>query len=406
MGIQIELNKGRVPVKVWTRDIEPEAIQQLLNVASLPIVQGHVAAMPDVHAGIGATVGSVIPTRQAIIPAAVGDHSGGGGRGYRLRHERGAHDAVRRGFAGQSAPAAHGHRARRAVRFRAARGQPDAWQRLAAGRAGARAAAGRHRRQASGADEDAAPFQRNLAVPAWHAGRRQSLHRTVPGRGRGGVGDAAFGVARHRQRHWPLFHRRRAEGHAAPPHAPAGSRSRLFQRGFGAVRRLRGGGDVGAGLRPAQPAADAGGGARRVEAGFAAVQARRRGDQLPPQLRGARAAFRRKPVHHPQGRDFGTGGRTGHHPRQHGRALVHRARAGQRAILPLVRARGGTAHEPQRRYSRFDLETQTAGIECRKDGGVVDEIPAAYKDIDQVMDNQRDLVEIVHTLKQVLCVKG
>ena len=72
MGIQLELNKGRVPVKVWTRDIEAAAMQQLLNVANLPIVHGHVAAMPDVHAGIGATVGSVIPTRQAIIPAAVG----------------------------------------------------------------------------------------------------------------------------------------------------------------------------------------------------------------------------------------------------------------------------------------------------------------------------------------------
>ena len=72
MGIQIELNKGRVPVKIWTRDVEHDAIQQLLNVASLPVVFGHVAAMPDVHAGIGATVGSVIPTRQAIIPAAVG----------------------------------------------------------------------------------------------------------------------------------------------------------------------------------------------------------------------------------------------------------------------------------------------------------------------------------------------
>ncbi|MCH2222811.1 MAG: RtcB family protein, partial [Dechloromonas sp.] len=72
MGIQLELNKARVPVKIWTRDIEAEAMQQLLNVASLPIVHGHVAAMPDVHAGIGATVGSVIPTRQAIIPAAVG----------------------------------------------------------------------------------------------------------------------------------------------------------------------------------------------------------------------------------------------------------------------------------------------------------------------------------------------
>jgi tRNA-splicing ligase RtcB len=72
MGIQFALNKGRVPVKVWTRDIEPEAIRQLLNVAALPIVRSHIAAMPDVHAGKGATVGSVIPTLRAIIPAAVG----------------------------------------------------------------------------------------------------------------------------------------------------------------------------------------------------------------------------------------------------------------------------------------------------------------------------------------------
>ena len=55
---------------------------------------------------------------------------------------------------------------------------------------------------------------------------------------------------------------------------------------------------------------------------------------------------------------------------------------------------------------REDLVSQTAGVECRKDKGVIDEIPGAYKDIDQVMENQIDLVEIVHTLKQVLCVKG
>lgn len=49
---------------------------------------------------------------------------------------------------------------------------------------------------------------------------------------------------------------------------------------------------------------------------------------------------------------------------------------------------------------------QTEGVECRKDGGVLDEIPGAYKDIDAVRANQSDLVEVVHTLKQVLCVKG
>jgi tRNA-splicing ligase RtcB len=46
------------------------------------------------------------------------------------------------------------------------------------------------------------------------------------------------------------------------------------------------------------------------------------------------------------------------------------------------------------------------GVECRKDDGVLDEIPGAYKDIDQVMAAQTDLVEIVHTLKQVMCIKG
>ena len=57
-------------------------------------------------------------------------------------------------------------------------------------------------------------------------------------------------------------------------------------------------------------------------------------------------------------------------------------------------------------FTRDDLIAQTDGVECRKDSGVIDEIPGAYKDIDAVMRAQKDLVDIVHTLKQVLCVKG
>ena len=57
-------------------------------------------------------------------------------------------------------------------------------------------------------------------------------------------------------------------------------------------------------------------------------------------------------------------------------------------------------------FSLDDLIKQTEGIECRKDGGVLDEIPGAYKPIDQVMSQQQDLVEVVATLKQVVCVKG
>jgi tRNA-splicing ligase RtcB len=62
--------------------------------------------------------------------------------------------------------------------------------------------------------------------------------------------------------------------------------------------------------------------------------------------------------------------------------------------------------EAKRRFNRIDLAKQTEGVECRKDGGVIDEIPAAYKDIDVVMANQSDLVDVVHTLKQVMCIKG
>jgi len=59
----------------------------------------------------------------------------------------------------------------------------------------------------------------------------------------------------------------------------------------------------------------------------------------------------------------------------------------------------------KKQFSVEDLMQQTAGVECRKDEGVLDEIPGAYKPIDEVMQNQSDLVEVVATLKQVVCVK-
>jgi tRNA-splicing ligase RtcB (3'-phosphate/5'-hydroxy nucleic acid ligase) len=106
-----------------------------------------------------------------------------------------------------------------------------------------------------------------------------------------------------------------------------------------------------------------------------------------------------------------------------------RAREGELGIIPgsmgarsyIVRGKGSAdsfdscAHGAGRRMSRNaaqkcfkveDLASQTRGVICRKDRGVIDEIPGAYKDIDEVMANQADLVEVVHTLKQVLCVKG
>ena len=70
--IKKKLTKGKSPVLIWTDEVESAALDQLKNMANLPVIHGHIAVMPDVHMGKGATVGSVIPTRAAIIPAAVG----------------------------------------------------------------------------------------------------------------------------------------------------------------------------------------------------------------------------------------------------------------------------------------------------------------------------------------------
>ena len=106
-----------------------------------------------------------------------------------------------------------------------------------------------------------------------------------------------------------------------------------------------------------------------------------------------------------------------------------RARRGDVAIIPgsmgaksyIVRGKGSkhsltscshgagrmlSRTQARKKYTAEDVRTQTSGVECRKDLNVVDELPAAYKDIDKVMEAQQDLVEIVHTLKQVVCVKG
>ena len=72
MPIKQVIIKGKVPVKIYTDDIDPGAYDQLCNLAQLPFIHSHIAVMPDVHAGIGATIGSVIPTKGAIVPAAVG----------------------------------------------------------------------------------------------------------------------------------------------------------------------------------------------------------------------------------------------------------------------------------------------------------------------------------------------
>lgn len=89
MPIKQIIKSSRVPVKIWTNDVDEGSIRQLKNVADLPFVFHHVAAMPDVHVGMGATIGSVIATKGAVIPAAVGVDIGCGMAAVKLNLERG-----------------------------------------------------------------------------------------------------------------------------------------------------------------------------------------------------------------------------------------------------------------------------------------------------------------------------
>ena len=72
MPIHRTLPSAGVPIQLWTDEVDEPSLRQLANTAGLPFVFHHVAAMPDVHLGIGATVGSVVATRGAVVPAAVG----------------------------------------------------------------------------------------------------------------------------------------------------------------------------------------------------------------------------------------------------------------------------------------------------------------------------------------------
>jgi len=86
--------------------------------------------------------------------------------------------------------------------------------------------------------------------------------------------------------------------------------------------------------------------------------------------------------------------------------ISNRGAALRRLLDAIRKALTGSRTQAGRQFTVADLERQTEGVVCRKDPGVLDEIPGAYKDIDAVMANQDDLVEVLHTLKQILCVKG
>lgn len=398
MSIKRTIETGSVPVKVWTEDIDEASQRQLANIAGLPFVHHHVAAMPDVHLGIGATVGSVIATQRAIIPAAVGVDIGCGMCAARTSLEAKDLDEKRL----------------KKVFDQISRDVP-----VGRGQHGeASAPAGQAQAFAAGL---AAIQARHPALTA----RGAKAQDWVCQLGSLGGGNHFIELCLDEsQRVWVMLHSgSRGIGNRIGTYFIERARARALR-----MNRQLPDMDL-AWFDEGSPEFD-----EYVEAvAWAQDYARvNREVMLGLVLAAMRRHLRRFEVvaeavncHH------------NYVEREHHfdadvwvtRKGAIRAGLGQLGIIPgsmgaksfIVRGKGNAdsfescAHGAGRRMSRSaarkrftaeDLERQTRGVICRKDSGVVDEIPGAYKRIDTVMDNQTDLVEVVHTLKQVLCVKG
>ena len=385
------------PIKAWTHGVpvEPEARKQLKNIAELPFIHGHVAVMPDVHLGRGATVGSVIPTKGAIIPAAVGVDIGCG---------------------------------MAAVMTNITAAQlPDSLKKIRAGiEAVIPVGQGSHKQPPRRAE--AAWYQRHKsgyeAIEAKHPKIAEKKSAALQIGTLGGGNHFIEICLDEADRVWVMLH--------------SGSRNIGNRIGQYFIAKAKEEVEA-AGLKlPDRDLAWLGEGTDAfndyVEAvGWAQDYARSNRDVM------MGAALK---VLHDTWPDITTMevAVNCHHNyverEEHfgervwlTRKGAVRAGKGELGIIPgsmgarsfIVRGKGnpdsfescshgaGRAMSRTAAKERFTLEDHiaaTAHVECRKDTGVIDETPMAYKDIDAVMAAQSDLVEVVHTLRQIVCVKG
>lgn len=396
------------PIKMWTQGVpvEESAKQQLANTARMPFIYKHIAVMPDVHLGKGSTIGSVIPTLGAIIPAAVGVDIGCGMMAAKTTLN--ANDlpdnlgplrsAIERAIPHGMSPKARGYRGRDEGSWNTPPAPVDAaWAQLK--------------------DEFDVICQKTPKLKNTNNYR----HLGTLGGGNHFIEvclDETGAV-------WFMLHSgSRGVGNAIGSHfielAKKDMRTHFINLPDDDLAYLE------EGTSHYQDYVEAVGWAQRF--------ARTNREVMMHNLIAAVRSIITKPFdthveavncHHnyvQRERHFGQD------------VLITRkgavsARPGELGIIPgsmgaksfIVRGKGNaesfnscshgagrtmSRNEAKRRFNADDHARATAGVECRKDANVVDEIPMAYKDIDAVMHAQRDLVEVVHTLKQVVCVKG
>jgi tRNA-splicing ligase RtcB (3'-phosphate/5'-hydroxy nucleic acid ligase) len=401
------INPARgVPIKAWVEGVQMEeaAERQLRNVAGLPFVHKWVAAMPDVHWGIGATVGSVIPTRGAIIPAAVGVDIGCGVIAVETSlNARDLPDNLHAIRTAIEKAVPHGRTDNGGPNDRGAWTKPpevniNEWSRLKVGYDSVIAKhpkldRGQHVNHLGtlGTGNHFIEVCLDESEQVWfmlHSGSRGVGNR---------IGSYFIELARQDMRRWFIN-----LPDADLAYLPEGTEH--FADYVEAVhwaqeyamtnRRLM------------------------MDAVIEAVKASGETPAFDAQLAVVNCHHNYVAVEHHYGQNVYVT-----------RKGAVRARAGDMGIIPgsmgaqsfIVRGRGNpesfhscshgagramSRAEAKRRFTVADHEAATAGVECRKDADVIDETPAAYKSISGVMNAQRDLVEVVHTLRQVVCVKG
>lgn len=397
--------ENRAPIKMWTHGVpvEPEAREQLLNTAKMPFIFKHLAVMPDVHLGKGSTIGSVIPTKGAIIPAAVGVDIGCGM--IAVRTSLTASDlpdnlSGLRSTIEQAVP--HGRTNTRSRRDKGAWSTPP--------------------EEVDGHWSQLAPRFKCL-TDKYPKLLKTNNHQHL---GTLGTGNHFIEICLdEQQRVWVMLHSgSRGVGNAIGNLFIALAQKDMQQH----MANL-----------PDKNLAYFQEGSQHYDDYIEAVEwaqdfARHNREVMMSRVLAALSRIVSKPFmtqqeavncHHnyvQQETHFGE------------EVLVTRkgavsAQKGQMGIIPgsmgaksfIVRGLGNEqsfcscSHGAGRSMSRtaaknrFTVEDQiraTAHVECRKDSEVIDEIPMAYKDIDAVMAAQSSLVEIVHTLRQVVCVKG
>jgi tRNA-splicing ligase RtcB len=377
----------KVDVLAWAdpAQIESVALDQLRNIARLPWVFHHVAAMPDVHYGKGATVGSVIAMKDALSPAAVGVDIGCGVAAVRtsltasdlpdslagLRSE--IERAIPVGF--------EQHR-------KAVQSEPELWRDFQELTPAVRdlETKARHQLGTLGGGNHFLELCLDTEDRVWlmlHSGSR-NIGKTLA--------EIHIGRAKKLAHNQRLPDRDLAVFLAGTPEMRDYRRDLFWAQRYARKNReamLQLYQDVVRRFRPDVGFADA----VQCHHNYVAEEVHF-GQEVLVTRKGAIRAGK---------------GELGIIPGSMGtRSYVVRGLGNPDSFESASHGAGRrmSRSEAKRRYSVKDLREQTQGVECRKDGGVLDEIPAAYKDIGQVMEQQRDLVEVMAELRQVLCVKG